>query len=270
MSKNNIILSIVASIGIIALSGCSSSKNISYLQDVTPGSEQPITNYKNIVARPGDMISIIVSCSDPQTSALFTLTSPQIRLTSGERQTNSLSSEQIASNYTVDSKGNIDFPVLGEIHIAGLTREQIISTIKNMLISKDLVKKPVVVANFTNLNYSVTGEVKAPGQYPINKDRITLLEALSTAGDLTIYGRRDNVKVIREDNGKRKTYEVDLRNQNLFDSPVYYLQQNDVIYVEPNSRRAGDSSVNENNWKSVGLWISIGSFLMSAAVLIFK
>lgn len=268
MSKTNILLSFVAALGIFALGGCNSSQKVTYLQDLVPGQEQPVTGVSEITARPGDMISIIVSCPDPQASALFTLVSPQLRLTAGER--GAINQEQLASNYTVDSKGNIDFPVLGEVHIGGLTREQIASTIKNLLVSKELVKKPVVVANFTNLHYSVTGEVKSPGQYPIYNKRVTLLEALSSAGDLTIYGRRDNVKVIREENGLRKTYEVDLRSKDLFDSPVYYMQQNDVIYVEPNARRAGDSSVNENNWKSVSLWISIGSFLMSAAVLIFK
>ncbi len=268
MRKTNILLSLIAALGIFAMSSCESSKNVPYLQDLTPGLEQQVTNASDIVARPGDMISIIVSCPDPQTSALFTLVSPQLRLTGGE--IGSISQEQLATNYTVDSKGNIDFPVLGEVHIGGLTREQIASNIKNLLIHKDLVKQPVVITNFTNMHFSVTGEVKAPGQYPIYNKRVTLLEALSAAGDLTIYGRRDNVKVIREENRVRKTYEVDLRSKNLFDSPVYYVQQNDVIYVEPNARRAGDSSVNENNWKSVGLWISIGSFLMSAAVLIFR
>lgn len=268
MRKTSILLSIITALGIFALSSCSSSKNVPYLQDLTSGQEQQVTNLKEIVARPGDMVSIVVSCSDPQTSALFTLISPQLRLTGGE--IGSISQEQLATNYTVDSQGNIDFPVVGQVHIGGMTREQIASTIKNLLVSKDLVKKPVVATSFTNLHFSVTGEVKSPGQYPIYNNRITLLEAVSAAGDLTIYGRRDNVKVIREENGMRKTYVVDLRSKDLFDSPVYYLQQNDVIYVEPNARRAGDSSVNENNWKSVSLWISIGSFLMSAAVLIFR
>lgn len=267
MSKR-LLLTIVAAFGLLAFSGCNSSKQVPYLQDLTAGTEQPVTNAKDIVARPGDMVSIIVSCPDPQVTALFTLVSPQLRLTGGER--GAISQEQLATNYTLDAKGNIDFPVIGEVHIGGLTREQIAAHIKDILVRRELVKSPVVVVNFTNLHYSVTGEVKAPGRYPIYTNRITLLEALSAAGDLTIYGRRENVRVIREENGVRKTYEVDLRSKELFNSPVYYMQQNDVIYVEPNARRAGESSVNENSWKSVSLWISIGSFLMSAAVLIFK
>ena len=114
------------------------------------------------------------------------------------------------------------------------------------------------------------GEVNSPGTYTINGDKVTLLEALSMARDLTIYGKRDGVYVVREENGVRTTYNVDLRSVSLFDSPVYYLRQNDVVYVEPNKVRAGQSTINENSLKSVSLWISIGSFLTSLAVLIFK
>ena len=114
------------------------------------------------------------------------------------------------------------------------------------------------------------GEVDNPGKFTISNNRVTLLEALAAAGDMTIFGRRENVKVIREQNGQRQTYVVDLRSDRLYDSPAYYLQQNDVVYVEPNKAKAGQSSVNENQWKSPGLWISIASFLTTIGVLIFK
>ena len=121
-----------------------------------------------------------------------------------------------------------------------------------------------------NLYFSVLGEVKNPGKYPISKDRITILEAISMAGDLTIYGKRDAIFVIREEGGKRITHYVDIRTRDLFDSPVYYLKQNDLIYIQPNKVRAGQSNLNENSVKSVGLWVSIGSFLSSLGVLLFK
>ena len=114
------------------------------------------------------------------------------------------------------------------------------------------------------------GEVKTPGKYSISKDYITLLEAISMAGDLTIYGKRDAIFVIREEKGERVTHWVDLRSYDLFKSPVYYLKHNDVVYVQPNKVRAGQSTLNENSVKSVGLWISIGSFLTSLGVLLFK
>lgn len=118
--------------------------------------------------------------------------------------------------------------------------------------------------------FSVLGEVKTPGKYSITKDQISLLEAISMAGDLTIYGKRDAIFVIREENGERVTHWVDIRSKDIFTSPVYYLKQNDVVYVQPNKVRAGQSTINENNVKSVSLWISIGSFLTSLGVLLFK
>ena len=129
---------------------------------------------------------------------------------------------------------------------------------------------PVVTVDFMNLYFSVLGEVKNPGKYSITKDRISLLEALSMAGDLTIYGKRDAIYVIREEDGKRVTYAVDIRSTDFFRSPVYYLMQNDVVYVQPNKVRAGQSTINENNVKSVSLWLSIGSFLTTLGVLLFK
>ena len=114
------------------------------------------------------------------------------------------------------------------------------------------------------------GEVNKPGRYNIEKDHVTVLDALSQAGDLTIYGKRDAIFVIREEKGERVTHWVDLRSCDLFKSPVYYLKQNDVVYVQPNKVRAGQSTLNENSVKSVGLWISIGSFLTSLGVLLFK
>lgn len=126
----------------------------------------------------------------------------------------------------------------------------------------------MVTVEFMNFRISVLGEVNSPGSYTVSGDKITILQALSLAKDLTIYGKRDNITVIREQNGKRESYKIDLRSKNLFDSPAYYLQQNDVVYVEPNKVRARQSTLNENNVRSVGFWTSIGSFLTSVANLI--
>ena len=145
-----------------------------------------------------------------------------------------------------------------------MTRSQIAALVKQRLKEENLVNDPVVTVEFMNLSFSVLGEVKTPGKYSISKDYITLLEAISMAGDLTIYGKRDAIFVIREEKGERVTHWVDLK------SPVYYLKQNDVVYVQPNKVRAGQSTLNENSVKSVGLWISIGSFLTSLGVLLFK
>ena len=168
----------------------------------------------------------------------------------------------------MDTNGNIDFPILGEIHVEGLTRMQLTELIKNKLIEGDLIKDPIVTVQFLNFKISVMGEVGRPGSFTISGDRITLLEALSMAGDLTIYGRRDRVGVIRENNGKRTILFHDLRSADIFNSPCYYLQQNDIVYVEPNKAKSGQSSINQNN--SIGVWVSVISLLTTIAVLIFK
>jgi polysaccharide export outer membrane protein len=138
--------------------------------------------------------------------------------------------------------------------------------IKNRLINEDLIKDPVITVQFLNFKVSVMGEVARPGSFTINSDRVTLLEALGMAGDLTIYGKRDRVAVIREANGKRTVLFHDLRSSDIFESPCYYLQQNDIVYVEPNKARAGQSEINQNN--SVSVWLSAVSILASVAALI--
>lgn len=153
---------------------------------------------------------------------------------------------------------------------AGMTKSQIATLVKKRLMEENLVNDPVVTVEFMNLYFSVLGEVKTPGKYAITKDQITLLEAISMAGDLSIYGKRDAIFVIREENGERVTHWVDIRSKDMFNSPVYYLKQNDVVYVQPNKVRAGQSTINENSVKSVSLWISIGSLLSSLGVLLFK
>ena len=168
--------------------------------------------------------------------------------------------------YLVDTNGEIDFPILGKMHVAGLTRLQLTELIKQRLTEEDLIKDPVVTVQFLNYKVSVMGEVNRPGSFNISGDRITLLEALSMAGDLTIYGRRDRVAVIRENDGQRTILYHDLRSSDVFNSPCYYLQQNDIVYVEPNNSKAGQSEINQN--KSVGVWLSAGSILVSIVSLI--
>jgi polysaccharide export outer membrane protein len=173
--------------------------------------------------------------------------------------------------YTVDSDGNIDFPVVGKLHIAGMNREQVAAYVKDQLVSKDYVKDAVVTVEYANLGYSVLGEVSKPGRFNIDKDRITILDAISAAGDLTIYGKRENILVQREENGERKFYRVNLNSgENLYSSPVYYLQQNDIIYVEPNTMRARQSNVNGNNVLSASFWVSLASLATTITALIIK
>lgn len=252
----------------LILTSCHGQKEVAYMQDAVLNQEEVIGNVNNIRIRPEDKLTISVTCKEPQIAQLLNPIESNRNVTQGSGKGTSSNGRTIP--YTVDSDGNIDFPLLGKIHIEGLTRLQVAEKIKKLIISENIVSDPTVYVEFNNLHYSVLGEVNSPGNYAISDDHLTLLDALAQAGDLTIFGRRDKVYVIRETAGKRTKHVVDLRSQELFNSPVYYLQQNDVVYVEPNGTRAGQASVNENNWKSVGLWMSVASLLMSAAVLIFK
>lgn len=250
----------------LALASCNTSKKIVYFQDIQVNRPEAITEARDITVQPKDQISILVSSKDPQLAALFNLPRVQYRVGGSDLQNNN---GEVAG-YTLDTEGYIDFPVLGRLYVAGVTKSEIASYIKKRLMDENLINDPVVTVEFMNLYYSILGEVNSPGKYMITKDQITLLEAISMAGDLTIYGKRDAVFVVREEDGQRVTHWVDLRTQDLFHSPVYYLKQNDVIYVQPNKVRAGQSTINENSVKSVSLWISIASFLSSLGVLLFK
>ena len=252
----------------LVLVSCHTSEKIVYFQDVPLNRPEVIEAVRDITLQPQDQISIIVSSKDPELASLFNLTRAQYRAGYTTMSTNYGNGE--VSGYTLDQNGDIDFPQLGTIHIGGLTKSQVAAVIKQKIIDSKLIKDPVVTVEFMNLYFSVLGEVKNPGKYTISKDQVTLLEAIAMAGDLNIYGKRDAIYVIREEDGKRITHMVDIRSKDFFNSPVYYLKQSDVIYVEPNDVRAGQSTLNENSVKSAGFWLSIGSFLCSLGVLLFK
>ena len=252
------------------LSSCASTERITYFQDVRPGEQitQGITPV-TVKVQPEDKISIIVNSKDPLLADLFNL--PIVSRQLGTKNSGAGSSSQGISGYTVRQDGTIDFPVLGSVYVAGMTREEIAAHIKSELISQNLIKDPVVTVEFMNLTVSVLGEVANPGRYSIDKDYITLLEALSMAGAMTIFGKRDKVLVLREVEGQQRVYGVDLRSaEQLYNSPVYYLQQDDVVYVEPNSMRARQSTVNGNNVLSATFWMSLVSLITTVTVLFVK
>lgn len=268
-----IYLLLILLVGVAALSSCGSSKQVVYFQDLKPGeTEIKLPEVKAITVRPEDKISIIVNSRDPQLTDLFNL--PFVSRQLGQTLRNGSTytgSNQGVSVYTVDSDGKIDFPVLGKIYVAGMKREEIAEHIKGELIKENLVKDPVVTVEFANLCISVLGEVNNPGRFSIDRDRLTILDALSMAGDLTIYGNRYKVMVLRQEGDTQRVYGIDLTSGNhIYSSPAYYLQQNDVVYVEPNAVKARQSTVNGNNVRSTSFWISLASLLTSVAILIFN
>lgn len=257
--KNHKLLLLVFACFLFA--SCATNKKISYFQDaINADSARIALPSPEIRLRTEDKVSIVVNSQDPEITAMFNL--PYItRSVGGTTYSNMSGTGHGVSCYTIDQDGNIDFPVLGSLHIAGMTRNELTSFIKNELITKNLVNDPVVTVEFANLQYSIFGEVRTPGQYNINSDKMTLLEAISRAGDMTINGKRQNVMVLRSDSlGNVLTYTVDMTSiDSVVNSPVYYLCQNDMIYVEPTKKRARESTANGNVFASPSFWISTAS-----------
>ena len=198
------------------LASCSAPKEVLYLQDIASIKEENIDKNYEVIIHKDDLLAILVNSKDPELALPFNM--PVVTYQIGAQTT----AQQRLLGYLVDQNGDIDFPILGKIHVEGLTRMQVTELIKQKLMSEDLIKDPIVTVQFLNFKVSVMGEVTRPGTFDISGDRITLLEALSMAGDLTIYGRRDRVAVIREKDGKRRILYHDLL---LFATERYCLRR---------------------------------------------
>lgn len=248
-------------LGVLILTSCKTPQDIAYLQDVKI--DQPIRTQSDgyIRFQPGDKLSIYVHSRDEQLMNLFNI--------SGRNGGTNTGGNQNYAPYTVDSNGEIDFPVLGTLKIAGLTREEVSKYIKDQLIINSLCKDPVVTVAFYNMTFSVLGNA-GTGVKSINKDRITLLEAIAM-GDLQIDGLRKNVLVMRQEGDLQVPYRVDLTSaQSVYNSPVYYIRQNDVIYVEPNAKFKRTSTVMGSNAYQPSFWFGMFSSVMSVALLVIN
>lgn len=267
--------SILLFVAVLALlTSCGTPKEIAYFQDLSDGTTLKTDKPTTIRLKPADQISVIVNSRDPQVAAMFNL--PYYTRRIGENQ--SLTSGSLVAGtqtgiagYTIDSEGYIDFPVLGRILVADLTREEVSIKIKEELLDSRQIKDPVVTVEFMNLGFSVLGEVARPGRFKIDRDRFTLLDAISLAGDLTINGCRDNVILVRNEGNKDRTYKLNLMDaEQLYASPAFFIQQGDVIYVTPNEKRMRESTVNGNNIRSTSFWISLSSLLTSVGLLVLN
>lgn len=256
-------------VGGMLLAGCSTPKNVTYLQDLKDGQTLQTLNYKGITLKPADAVSIVVNTKTTELTNLLNL--PLSTQVIGASQATSLAQSHGTSGYTLDSEGNVDFPLVGKIHLAGLTREEAAARVKHTLEEKNVAASPVVTVEFLNLKYHVLGEVGHPGDHSINRDKISIIEALSQAGDLNLYGKRDSVFVYRQEGDQKKVYGLSLLNgRQLLSSPVYYIEQGDVIYVQPNNYRKRQSSANATEVTTASFWLSALSVLTTIAVLVFK
>jgi len=250
LTKLSVFLILVA----VFFCSCRSSKVNNDFVYFKNGSDTTSMPLKKTIIQPYDLLSIRVlsRTTNQEQAAIFNATKFIDELTD--------------RGYQVNSEGNIEMPVIGPVQAAGLTIDQLRTSLTTRL--DNYVKSPSVLINFLQFNINVMGEVKTPGIQKFLTDRVTVIDAISSAGDLTDYGRRDEILVIREVNGKRITHKVDLRSRKLFESPVYYLQPNDIVYVSPNKVKIKNLDIDPEAQRRSGLFFSIASMVLSVASII--
>lgn len=261
MKKYNILL---VSVVLVLLCSCGSTKNIAYLQNSDEIDYEQSKFLYDAKIMPKDILTVTVTTVNPEAAIPFNLTVP----TTLNKNTLSTYNQSLLQSYLVDNNGQIEFPIVGTLTVGGLTKSEceqlILSEIKPYLNENE---RPVVTVRMSNYKISVLGEVARPGMFTVGNEKINILEALAQAGDLTIYGVRNNVKLIREDaTGKKEIHTLDLNDANLLNSPYYYLQQNDIVYVEPNKVKSRNSGVGA----TTSLWLTGTSILISLASLLYS
>ena len=250
MNKKIIWASLLA---VLLLTSCA-RKRIVYLQDMEMGVRYPINLKYEAVVHRDDRLSITVSCKNPELAIPFNIYGGTFKVGSDGNVTADASTRINEKGYRVDVDGNIDFPILGKLHVEGLKVGEVRDLIKNKIIEGEYMKDPLVAIEFLNFKYTVLGAVGRNGTFSVDGDRITLLEAIANAGDLSAKAKIDRVAVIREIDGERQMFMHDLRSKDLFESPCFYLQQNDIVYVEPKYRKKDNE---DRGWQISTTMLSI-------------
>lgn len=260
--KKLLLCSVLAAVLTVMMTGCKSYKQVAYFQNIDSISLAASKGLYDAKIMPKDELTITVSTTDPKAAVPFNLVVSQTLPSSGSLSAGSGS----LMPYLVDNDGYIDFPVVGRLHVQGLTKGQCEDLIKAKIRPYLAASEnPVVTVRMSSFRVTVQGEVKAPKVVPVSQEKMSILEALTAAGDLTIYGKRDNVLLIREDaSGEKHAVRLNLNDANLINSPYYYVQQNDYIYVEPNATASKNSEIGQ----STTLWFSATSILISVASLL--
>ena len=258
MRKNTLLALLV-----LAIAGCTSYKSVPYLQDIdlvnANTDSLPLFDARIM---PKDLLSITVNTTDPASAAPFNLTI-QTPLNASLSTVTSTSQPSL-QQYLVDNNGEIEFPVIGTLKVGGLSKKEAEELIKEKL-QPYLKETPIVTVRMANYKISVIGEVSKPGTFTVSNEKVNIFEALAMAGDMTVYGVRDSVKLLREDaQGHRQIHVLNLNSSATMLSPYYYLQQNDIVYVTPNKAKARNSDIGS----STTILISITSILISLATLI--
>ncbi|MFD0976367.1 polysaccharide biosynthesis/export family protein [Salinimicrobium gaetbulicola] len=261
MKKNHFSPLLLGILSILLTTSCVSRKKIAYFQNMEELEMHADAAEADLKIKTNDLLTITVSAANMEAVQPFNLP-----ITAAPRigDPGSVSGNMQLQSYLVDSDGNIEFPVLGTVHVAGLTRQGLVEKLKKEI--SVYVQDPIVNIKLINFQVTILGEVNRPGTYTVPDERLSLTKALGLAGDLTIYGRRDNVMILRETGDTKEYKTVDLTTSDFLNSPYYYLQQNDVVYVEPNSAQMQGASYNRN----ASVYISIASVLISLIIVIIR
>lgn len=238
---------------------CISKKDIVYFQNDEIENYKSSNDYK-LRFKPDDLLQITISSEDLLSVQPFNL--PVVAYTTVK---NGMFGQPQLQSYLIDSEGFIQFPVLGKIRVGGLTRSEVISQLERKL-DPDYVRNPIININIINFKVTIQGDVGRPGTFTVPNERLSVFDAIGLAGDLNITAKRDNIVVVREQNDEKIKCYLDLKSNKVFSSPCYYLQQNDIVYVEPNNAKVRDASFSRQN----GLWISVASIFISILTLITR
>ncbi|WP_162055429.1 polysaccharide biosynthesis/export family protein [Pontibacter pamirensis] len=253
-------------LGLLLLASCS-PRNLAYFSDVQEQTdyEEKIVNDTEPKIQSYDLLSVTVTSLNPEASALFNTGEVHtVSSITNFSMTSSAGSSVAKEGYLVDKEGNINYPILGKVHVAGLTKAQVTQQFTAQL--EEHLKQPIVNVRFLNYKVTVVGEVNRPSTFTIPSERINIIEALGMAGDMTAFGKRENVLVIREENGVRKMTRLNLNNKDVLSSPYFYLQQNDVVYVEPDRMKEVQASANT---RTLSIIASVTSVLIVIATRLF-
>ncbi|CCY15177.1 uncharacterized protein BN773_01148 [Prevotella sp. CAG:755] len=261
MRKKQTLLAGLLLSGVLLLSAsCASRQRFVYVNDMVPGMGYAFDVHHEAVVHADDRLGITVACKNPELALPFNIHSGSFRVGADGEVSAPSGSQPSDQGYRVDADGYIDFPILGRLHVEGLRVSEVTSLIRQKIISGNYIKDPLVSLEFLNFRYTVLGAVSRNGTFTVEGDRVTLLEAIANAGNLSASADMGRVTVIREEGGARKQYVHDLRSTDIFKSPCYYLQQNDIVYVEPKYRR---KSAEDRGWQISATLISLASLGVS-------
>lgn len=261
MKKNDFLIAMLA-FCVLVLTSCASSKKVAYFQNAVDGEVANTAGLYDARIMPKDLLTITVSTTDPEAATPFNLTVSNTLGITGQLSSGSGSLQQ----YLVDNDGMIDFPIIGKVKVSGLTKNECQNLLRSKIVPyMAATENPIITVRVSSYRVTIIGEVSHPCVIPVQTEKMSILEALAQAGDLSIYGKRDNIMLIREDaSGRKSIHRLNLNDANIISSPYYYLQQNDIIYVEPNGVKATNSAIGQ----STSLWISFVGIVTSVASLL--